>query len=83
MSAAGTRSSTGSMRESTSAGSAPPFSASLARLFRIVSSPRSTAPGAASCSETLRPEAAKVWAIPPPIWPAPTTRMCSNTIAGA
>ena len=80
---AGTRSSTGSTCASTSSGSAPPFSASLARLFRIVSSPRSTAPGAASYSETRRPDAATIWAIPPPIWPAPTTRTCSNTIAGA
>jgi len=41
--------------------------------------PRSTAPGAASWSETVRPEAATTCAIPPPIWPAPTTSTCSNT----
>ena len=45
---AATRSSTGSTRASTSSGSGPPFSASFDRLLRIASSPRSTAPGAAS-----------------------------------
>ena len=76
---AGTRSSTGSTRPSTSSGSAPPFSASLPRLRRIVSRPRSTAPGAASYSETRRPEPATTWAMPPPICPAPTTRTCPNS----
>ena len=75
---AGTRSSTGSMRASTSSGSAPPFAASLARLLLIVERPRSTAPGTVSCNDTSRPEAAMTCAIPPPIWPAPTTRTCGN-----
>src|SRR5205823_4934692 len=74
------RSSTGSRRASTSPGSAPPFSASFSRLLRIVARPRSVAPGAASWSETRRPEAATTWAIPPPIWPAPTTRTCSKAM---
>src|SRR5262245_5493961 len=74
----GTRSSTGSTRASTSSGSRPPFSASFVRLLRIVSTPCSTAPGAASYRETRRPEAAITCAIPPPIWPAPTTSTCSN-----
>ena len=64
---AGTSSSTLWTRASTSSGGPPPFSSSLARLFRIASSPRSTAPGAASCSETRRPEAATTCAMPPPI----------------
>src|SRR6266550_5990641 len=78
---AGTRSSTGWTRTSTSSAGGPPFSASLTRLFRIVSSPRSTAPGAASCNETRRPEAATTCAMPPPICPAPTTRTCSKRTA--
>ncbi len=45
ISAAGTISSTGVTRRRTSSGSAPPFSASLSRLLRIVASPRSIAPG--------------------------------------
>ena len=45
---AATRSSTGSTRPSTSSGSAPPFSASFVKLFRIAPRPWSTAPGAAS-----------------------------------
>ena len=56
----------------------PPFSASFSRLFRIAASPRSTAPGAASYSDTCRPDAATTCAMPPPIWPAPTTRTCSK-----
>src|SRR5205823_7732075 len=77
---AGTSSSTGATRASTSSGPAPPFSASFSRLRRIVSRPRSVAPGAASWSETRRPEAATTCAIPPPIWPAPTTRTCSKSM---
>ena len=78
MSSASTMPSTGSTRASTSSGSAPPFSASFSRLRRIVSMPRSTAPGAASWSETRRPDAASTWAMPPPIWPAPTTSTWSK-----
>ena len=52
------------------------------RLFRIAPSPRSTAPGYGSCSDTRRPEAATTCAIPPPICPAPTTSTCSNSIGG-
>ena len=44
--------SAGSTRASTSSGSGPPFSASLPRLRRIVSRPRSTVPGAASWRST-------------------------------
>src|SRR4051794_41321506 len=36
-------------------------------------------PGAASWRETRLPEAATTCAIPPPIWPAPTTRTCSKS----
>ena len=79
---AGTSSSTAVTRPSTSSGSAPPFSASRVRLLRIDSRPRSTAPGAASWSETRRPDAATTCAIPPPIWPAPTTRTCSKSTGG-
>src|SRR5207302_11509247 len=82
ISSAGTRSFTGWTRPRTASGSAPPFSASFVRLLRIVSSARSTAPGTSSWSETRRPEAAITCAIPPPICPAPTTRTCSNLIAG-
>src|SRR5918996_190719 len=79
---AGARSSTASTRISTSSGSCgAPFSASRSRLRRIVARPFSTAPGAGSCSRTRRPEAAITWAIPPPIWPAPTTRTRANRIA--
>src|SRR4029079_5942151 len=74
-------SSTGSTRASTSSGSGPPLAASFARLPRIVSRPCSTAPGAASCSETRRPETASTWAMPPPIWPAPTTRTWAGSTA--
>ena len=51
-------SSTAVTRARTSSGAGPPFSWSFARLRRIVSSPRSTAPGIASWSRTSRPEAA-------------------------
>src|SRR5262249_55458437 len=78
---AGTRSSAGSIRGSTSAGSAPPLPASFVSERSIACRPRSTAPGAASTSETRRPEAATTCAMPPPIWPAPTTRTWSNAIA--
>src|SRR6476620_8919564 len=44
-------------------------------------SPRSTAPGYGSCSETRRPDAATTCAMPAPIWPAPTTRTCSKFTA--
>ena len=53
----------------------------LLEALRIAASPRSVAPGAASYSETRRPDAATTWAMPPPIWPRPTTRTCSNSIA--
>ena len=43
--------------------------------------PFSTAPGAASWRKTRRPDAAITWAIPPPIWPAPTTRTRSRFTA--
>ena len=46
-------------------------------------SPRARArsrPGAASWSETRRPEAATTCAMPPPICPAPTTRTCSKSM---
>src|SRR3954451_8204655 len=82
ISSAGTMSSAGSIRASTSSGSPPPFSARRASDLRIVSRPRSTAPGAASCSETRRPDAATTCAMPPPICPAPTTRTCSNATRG-
>ena len=59
-----------------------PFSASLVRLFSIVASARSTAPGASSWSETRRPDPATTCAMPLPIWPAPTTRTCSNVTRG-
>src|SRR5438876_9398349 len=78
---AGTSPSAATTRASVSPGSAPPFSASLVRLLRIVSSPRSTAPGNGSCRDTRRPDAATTWAIPPPIWPAPTISTCSNFTA--
>ncbi len=79
---AATSSSTGVTRASTSAGSrSAPFSASRVRLFSIVARPRSIAPGNGSWSDTCRPEAAKVWAMPPPICPAPTTRTCSQFTA--
>ena len=81
ISSAGTSSSAAVIRASTSSGCAPPFSASFSRLRRIPVSPRSTAPGAASWSETRRPEAATTWAMPAPICPAPTTRTCSNITA--
>jgi hypothetical protein len=84
MRSAWARSPTGSTRLRTSSGStSAPLATSRSRLFRIVSSPRSVAPGAASCRETRRPEDAITWAIPPPIWPAPTTRTCSNRTRGA
>ena len=73
-------SSTGVTLARTSSGSFPPFSASLDRLFRIVSSARSAAPGTESCTETCRSEAATTWAIPAPIWPAPTTPIFSTAI---
>jgi predicted GNAT family N-acyltransferase len=41
-------------------------------------SARSTAPGTESWSDTRLPDAATTCAIPPPIWPAPTTRTCSK-----
>ena len=84
MRSAGTRSSPGSMRASTSAGSyGAPRAASFSRLLPIVSRPRSTAPGAASTSVTRRPEAATTWAMPAPIWPAPTTNTCPKLMAEA
>ena len=46
---------------------------SFERLFRIAASLRSTAPGTASWRSTVRPEVATTCAMPPPIWPAPTT----------
>ena len=80
---AGTSSSTGSIRAEHPVRIGAALLRELRRaLLRIASSPRSTAPGAASCSETRRPDAATTCAIPPPIWPAPTTRTCSNAIAG-
>ena len=83
MRSAGTTSSTGVTRARTSSGSAPPFSASFARLRAIPSSARSTAPGCESWSETSLPEAATTCAIPAPIWPAPTTRTCGKDFAAA
>ena len=69
-------------RPSTSAGSAPPFSASLRKaLLHRLDRPL-PAPGTSSCSETRRPDAATTCAMPPPIWPAPTTTTCSNRTAG-
>src|SRR4029450_5467485 len=35
----------------------------------------------ASCSEARHAAAAATWAIPPPIWPAPTPRTCSTLTA--
>src|SRR6185312_1643058 len=79
MRSAATIPSTGETRPRTSSGEiCAPLAASRSRLFPIAARPRSTAPGAASWSETRRPDAASTWAMPPPIWPAPTTRTCSK-----
>src|SRR3954470_8907383 len=78
---ASTSSSVALIRASTSDGSPPPFAASFPRLRSIPLSPRSTAPGYGSCSETRRPDAATTCAMPAPICPAPTTRTCSNVTA--
>ena len=63
--------------------SAPPFSASLSRLRRIAVMPRSTAPGADRAARRAVPDAATTCAIPPPIWPAPTTRTCPKRTAAS
>ena len=48
----------------------------------VLGSNTSSIPITSLAAVTRRPEAATTCAMPPPIWPAPTTRTCSKSTAG-
>ena len=58
-----------------------PFSTSVASTEPTRSTPTRASSGVASASTTSIPAWAASWAMPVPIWPAPTTAMRSTTIA--
>ena len=68
------------MRASTASGSSHwPFAASLASDAAMPARPRSSCSSPTSTSVTCMPALAATWAMPAPIWPAPTTRTRSIT----